>query len=220
MRRGKTLRSARDVLKYLTWRKANALCCVAIHHKGKYWGHIGAEYTDGATFGAPGLRLMHSAARMIELLIERSDSTRQLARSEYEKKMIFNILNIPLVLFDAERKIIRVNPAAEKLVGMTEAEIIQRPCPETFCNHSMSRGKCPVERTLKTGLPQTQEAVLNGRNYQLSTLPFFENGKGECPAKLCRYDGCLSPAGEAEAGDVRCTGCRSGEEFLPCHDES
>ncbi len=167
----------RDVLKYLTWRKANALCCVAIHHKGKYWGHIGAEYTDGATFGAPGLRLMHSAARMIELLIERSDSTRQLARSEYEKKMIFNILNIPLVLFDAERKIIRVNPAAEKLVGMTEAEIIQRPCPETFCNHSMSRGKCPVERTLKTGLPQTQEAVLNGRNYQLSTLPFFENGK-------------------------------------------
>ena len=80
----------RDVLKYLTWRKANALCCVAIHHKGKYWGHIGAEYTDGATFGAPGLRLMHSAARMIELLIERSDSTRQLARSEYEKKMIFN----------------------------------------------------------------------------------------------------------------------------------
>lgn len=168
----------REFAGYLERRGANSVICAGIYYQGKYWGHIGAECsTPGKTFSTVEERMIRAAARMVEVLIERDGVQQLLVRSEAEKKMIFSMLDIPLTLLDSEGKVLRVNPAAEKLAGKPEAELLSLPCYRAFGSDKNVPGDCCVIDTLESGCPVRTNKVLRDRTYQLSTRPFFENGK-------------------------------------------
>ena len=168
----------RELQNYLLGRRSGALLAIGIYHQGRYWGHIGAEFiAPEKAFEAPETRMMHAAARIIEVLIERERVGQELARSEAEKKLIFNMLEIPLVLFDCRNNIVRINPAAARMVGRSEAEIMSEPCYRSFCQQGGPAKECSVRLTLQTGQAQLLERKIRGRIYRIATLPFLADGK-------------------------------------------
>ena len=162
---------------YLEHRGMQAIFCVGIWFRGTFWGHVDIEFaSQEKEIGNVEKRLLYAAGRIIEVLIEQEDRRRQLARSENEKDRIWELMTIPLVLFDSDRNIVRVNPAAERLAGKTSAEMVDHPCYHSLCLQPSPPSDCPVDLTLRTGKSQQVEFTLRGREFQVCTLPVFEKG--------------------------------------------
>ena len=168
----------REMRNYLRGQKFSAIFCIGVWCRGEYWGHLGVEWSDaGSMFNEVGERMVRAAARIIEILIERELGRKTLVRSESEKTLVFNMLDIPLILFDAQNRVVRVNAAAEKLAGRSRAKILAEPCYRSFCRRENPPPDCMVRLTLQTGLPQQGEAQILGKTYQVASRPLFEEGK-------------------------------------------
>ncbi len=160
---------------YLKERGMQAVCCVSIGFRGNFWGHIGIEFgASGKTFEEAEIRLMFAAVRIIEILLERESERIKLTRSENEKNMIWELMTVPLVLFNADRRVMRVNPAAERLAGLSSSRILEQPCNMSFCMGNIPEDRCPLVLTLREKKPQQVECRLHGRDFQVMTLPVFE----------------------------------------------
>ncbi len=160
---------------YLRGRGTQALCTVSIGFRGSFWGYIEVEFGGSdKSFDEAEVRLMFAAVRIIEILLERESERVKLTRSENEKNMIWELMTVPLVLFSADHRPMRVNPAAERLTGLSSAQILDQPCNMSFCKGEILPERCPLSVTLREKKPQQMECRIHGRDFQVMTLPVFE----------------------------------------------
>lgn len=121
--------------------------------------------------------LLSSMAHITEIFLERKRNRQSLDRSENEKHLILDTMNIPIMLFDPGMKLIRCNNAALKVAGIPEEEVYGLGCRKAFCGEACRSPECPVRRTRDDLAVHTRELTLRGRDYLLRSNPIIIDGR-------------------------------------------
>ncbi|RMF90439.1 MAG: PAS domain S-box protein [Methanobacteriota archaeon] len=96
-------------------------------------------------------------ARQIVLrnITPRKEAEEEIRRSREEWERIFTSISDSVMILDLEHRILAVNPAAMRLTGLSEKELLGRRCYEIFhCTDHPPEG-CPHERLVKSRHPET-----------------------------------------------------------------
>lgn len=107
-------------------------------------------------FGEDERRLCLAVAQQASVAIERADLYQQLCEDRDRLDAIVKNTSDGIVLLDAERRVISMNPAMEALSGWTTEEVLGRPCSEIFRSRDQS-GKsicdtnCPLLKAMTLG---------------------------------------------------------------------
>lgn len=167
-----------DWNKHMPALKVRALCGIGLWLNGEYWGYIGFAFrTPHEPLNAQQKFLLTSMAHIAEIFLERKQSQQDLDRSEYEKHLILDTMNIPIMLFNPNMELIRCNNAALAIAGKSEEEVYRLGCQEAFCGEKCRSRECPVWRTHDDLQVHTRELHLKGRDYQLRAKPIIIDGK-------------------------------------------
>ncbi len=156
------------------------LLVTGIWAAGKLWGFIGVDFVKTIhKFTAADENMLKSAARIFELYLERRRNVEALEQREAEKEMILNSIQIPVMLFDADGRLVSINGAAEKIAdGKDRNLILSEPCHINYCDGRFVKGGCPVRACLRDSKECVVELNLRGRDYLTSASPVFDkNGK-------------------------------------------
>jgi signal transduction histidine kinase len=84
-----------------------------------------------------------------------------LERERAELAAVFQGASDAIVLVDADRRVTRINPAAERMLRRSVTSVIGEPCERALRCESVGEaprycgGRCPFERVLRTGEPWT-----------------------------------------------------------------
>lgn len=97
--------------------------------------------------------LLKSAGIAREL--QRKELETRLAKEDWERT--FNSINDPVSILDADLKVLQVNAAATKLLGLPLESILGRHCHELFQCPAPACPECPAVGVLATRLPATAE---------------------------------------------------------------
>lgn len=155
-----------------------ALCGIGLWLNGKYWGYIGFAFrAPHEPLSAQQKFLLISMAHIAEIFLERKRSRQDLDRSEYEKHLILDTMNIPIMLFNPDMQLIRCNNAALAIAGKSEEEVYRLGCQEVFCGEKCRSRDCPVRRTHDDLMVHTRELHLKDRDYLLRANPIVIDGK-------------------------------------------
>ena len=122
--------------------------------------------------------IIRSAARLVEISREHQRQRESLDALDRQNRLIIRSIQVPICLFDEKGKLIRCNPAAEKITGIPEEEMLARPCSWSLCGYAEPPPFCPVRNSLVDGLSHTRELVINGHECQVTSAPIRDrNGK-------------------------------------------
>ncbi len=152
----------------------NSLYCAAIRVNGELWGHLGIVNDPGSPmrkFTEYDLQFLRAAAHVIEIIMARKLSRVRLERSEYEKLLIMDSIRIPIFLFDPELKLVRLNNAAQSLLGVDAEECAGRRFPE-LCGQKAKQPDDAIERR-----GHNCDIRLKERDYLMSSYPILIDGK-------------------------------------------
>ena len=78
---------------------------------------------------------------------------------------------MPICLFDENGALIRCNPAAAALAGVSAEELSGRPCNRHLCGLAEVPEFCPVRNVISTGEPFSHEIRINGHECLVSAAP-------------------------------------------------
>ena len=164
--------------RYMPKLKVRALCGIGLWLNGEFWGYMGFSFhAPQQPLSAQQKFLLASMAHITEIFLERKRSRQYLDRSEHEKRLILDTMNIPVMLFDPDMKLIRCNNAALKIAGMEEEEVYRLGCRAVFCCEKERSQACPVQQTHNDLQEHTRKMCLNGREYLLRSNPILIDGK-------------------------------------------
>lgn len=158
--------------------KIRALCGIGLRLNGEFWGYMGFSFqTPQKPLSVRQKFLLSSMAHITEIFLERKRNRQSLDRSENEKHLILDTMNIPIMLFDPGMKLIRCNNAALKVAGIPEEEVYGLGCRKAFCGEACRSPECPVRRTRDDLAVHTRELTLRGRDYLLRSNPIIIDGR-------------------------------------------
>ena len=158
--------------------KVRALCGIGLRLNGEFWGYMGFSFqTPQKPLSVRQKFLLSSMAHITEIFLERKRNRQSLDRSENEKHLILDTMNIPIMLFDPGMKLIRCNNAALKIAGIPEEEVYGLGCRKAFCGEACRSPECPVRRTRDDLAVHTRELTLRGRDYLLRSNPIIIDGR-------------------------------------------
>ncbi len=122
--------------------------------------------------------IMRSMANIVALAQIRARQNASVARADREKQLILNNIRIPIWLYDANGKLIRVNTAVTEMTCLSEAELLKTSCREVFGTMLPAGDDSPVQQVIATGNPARMELSYRGRDYIIHAEPVAdENGK-------------------------------------------
>ena len=177
LRQGESISQTGSWADHFQQEKIYSLFCVGIRRGGKLWGHLGLTYErQGHQFSDQDAQLFRAAAHIVEIVLERKRNRDKLERSEYEKRLILDTIKIPILLFDPEMRLQRVNNAALKIAGLPEAEVYARPCFGYLCGDD-NLSNCPVHLSLQDYREHVRKLRIKERDYLSSAYPIFLDGK-------------------------------------------
>lgn len=143
----------------------------------EYWGYMVFLFDKPLEISQQNKTLLTASAHLVEIILERRRNRADLSRSEYEKRLIIDTIKIPVLLFDKNRKLLRVNNAAVAISGMPEEEIYEKPCYKSFCGNENLYHQCSVAKAFKDSQEHSMSLQLNGRDYHVSSHPIIVDGK-------------------------------------------
>lgn len=126
-------------------------------------------------------------ASILRDVTERVKKEKELQRVKEELENIFNNAPFGIAYFDKELRILRLNSAAEKIVGMKTQEIRGKHCYDVVGQYKNSKERkgrericdwCTALEALETGEPKVMEREYKGRWLKNITVP-VKNEKGE-----------------------------------------
>ncbi|MBS1370012.1 MAG: PAS domain-containing protein [Lentisphaeria bacterium] len=159
--------------------RIQSLHCAVIRLSGEFWGHIGIANEENAerVFSEPDEQFLRAAAHIVEIILSRQASRARLERSEYEKLLIMDSIRIPIMLFDADQNLVRVNNAAQELSSASEEETPGNRCNRKFCGCHERPYDCPVGQTRQDLQEHTSERRIKGHDFLLTSYPIMIDGK-------------------------------------------
>ncbi|MDD3154919.1 MAG: ATP-binding protein [Victivallaceae bacterium] len=147
---------------------------------GKLFGMVQVAYTrQQRIFSDIDERAMRSTANIISLAWSRKLQTEALQLSDREKNMILDNIKIPLVFFDAEGNLLRVNTEARRVAGLSaDADVRKLRCRDLFCNSQEPPPNCPMFRAITTGKETQADLTFFNCRWRVTARPIFnEQGK-------------------------------------------
>ena len=167
-----------ELTHYLNVNEILSLATVGLYQDKKIWGSLTFFFRDNEKkFTALDNRWLKVTAHLVEMVLDSRFRHQQLERSEYEKRLIMDTMDIPIQLFDANMKLIRINSAAQKLVGQSEEKILREPCYRNFCGFETRPNDCPTLLTREDHQKHQKALTLKGNDFEICSHPVFIDGK-------------------------------------------
>lgn len=109
----------------------------------------------------------------------RKQAEAKLEQSELQKNLILNNTQEMFAFYDLDLNIIWANKASAASVGMTQDEMVGKPCYEVWHHRNVPCERCIVLKAKETKQPQKGEATTpDGKIWSLRGYPVFdEQGK-------------------------------------------
>ncbi len=163
---------------YLKANEITSMGGVGLFQNGKLWGSLTFYFRkEEKKFTALDNRWLKVSAHLVEVVLDTRFKHHQLERSEYEKRLIMDTMDIPIQLFDANMKLIRINCAAQKLAGGSEEKILREPCYRNFCGFEARPNDCPTLLARQNLRKNYKSIQLKGTDYVICAHPIFIEGK-------------------------------------------
>ena len=163
---------------YLKDNKITSISGVGLYRNNKLWGSLTFYFRkEEKKFTALDNRWLKVSAYLAEVVLDTRFKHLQLERSEYEKRLIMDTMDIPIQLFDANLKLIRINSAARKLAGESDEKIFKEPCYRNFCGFETRPNDCPALLTRQDLQKHQKSLQLRGADYVIYSHPIFIEGK-------------------------------------------
>ncbi len=86
-----------------------------------------------------------------------------LHKAAYEWRATFDAIGDPVLLLDAEQKIVRANAAASAALGVPLEQVVGRHCYALFHGATSPVDSCPIAKALKTRTPHEAEILDRNR---------------------------------------------------------
>lgn len=119
----------------------------------------------------------HGVGYLIDIT-DRKNIEDALAASEAEKTLILNSMSEQVAYLDREMRILWVNQATEKGMGIQADDVIGRVCYEAWHGKNIPCADCPVQNSLETGSSAENHLEIAGsRVVHHRSYPVFD-GKG------------------------------------------
>jgi PAS domain S-box-containing protein len=120
----------------------------------------------------------YSCFTTLEDVTVEKQAERALKQSEAEKGLILNSVDETMIYLDLDCRIIWMNDAASRQVGMTGEEILGRCCYDIIWKRAEMCPWCRIPRVIAGGKPVSDTVTLaNGCTLQMTTYPVFnKNG--------------------------------------------
>ncbi len=152
------------------------LLACGIWSGGKLWGFVGIDFVNTKhIFTEDDERMIRAAADIFGLYLEKVGMFEALEASEAEKSLMLESIQVPVVMYDADTRIVSANSAAEKMAAMPIELLMKNPCFAQYCMHFVKEHKtgepCPIKKCFKSGLPVVYEVTVNEREYINSANP-------------------------------------------------
>jgi|GEM_PF-2891285 len=145
------------------------------------WGLLGVEFLQKKRQFTPSdEHLFRSLSHVLELTIRRQMTLDRILRSEEEKSMIMDNIEIPIMLYDAQGNLLHVNRSLLQLVGRTEKEVLEDNCSHPLCRRAAHRTPevCLVHQAILQKKPMSADMHISGRDMVLHAIPIID-GKGK-----------------------------------------
>lgn len=163
---------------YLKANEITSMAGVGLYQNNKLWGSLTFYFRKKEKkFTALDNRWLKVSAHLVEVVLDTRFKHHQLERSEYEKRLIMDTMDIPIQLFDANMKLIRINGAAQKLAGWPEEKILREPCYRNFCGSEARPNDCPTLLARQNLKKHHKSIQLKGADYVICSHPIFIEGK-------------------------------------------
>lgn len=115
--------------------------------------------------------IMRSAAKLIAISREHQIQRESFDALDRQNRMIIGSIQVPICLFDENGALIRCNPAAAALAGVSAEELSGWPCNRHLCGLAEVPEFCPVRNVISTGEPFSHEIRINGHECLVSAAP-------------------------------------------------
>ncbi len=163
---------------YFEHYQVGTLFCRRIVVGGKVWGHLGLDCRRELHLGDHEIALMNLIGRTLQIYIARDHVWQQALREEQLKNLIFEVAPVPLLMFDADQRVIAANSKTKEVFGLGDGSVLgEKPCHDIFCLEHHIAEDCPVRRTLESGEPQYAMRPMQDRDFQVCTRPIVKDGK-------------------------------------------
>ncbi|QYZ80294.1 PAS domain S-box protein [Methanofollis formosanus] len=118
----------------------------------------------------------HQFTTLVDLTAE-IQFERALQQSEAEKALILNSVDDVMIYLDRDRRIIWINDATARLLGMKKEEIIGRRCYEVVWKSEKRCRWCRIPRVVESGKAVSDEVTRrDGRTFHMTTYPVHDDG--------------------------------------------
>jgi len=114
--------------------------------------------------------------------------THELSASEEQWRKTFDSIQDLISIHDKDFRILQVNKAVSKALGVPREDLLGKHCYEVFHSRSTPWPNCPHKHTLETA-ESTVEDVVDpslGGTFHISTFPIFEGGELIGSVHVCR----------------------------------
>lgn len=141
-------------------------------------GFIVIAYTkDWHNFSKINIKTAQNIINVLKLARERKNQFDALRESTTLQKCILDTISIPILMVDANYKIKHASSALCDLFGVNKKDLDSCNCFDKFCMKTVPDATCPVAETLRTGKIQKFEIRYNERDFQVTSIPHWHNGK-------------------------------------------
>ena len=160
---------------YFKMEKLKSVMAVGLWQNGTLWGFISIAFTKSKrNFNHFDESFMQSVASSIEIAMTRNGFLQRLMRNEYEKNLIFDNVDIPILFYDASGNLISVNKIIPQTLGISREEILSKPCYATLCRYGGKPAHCPIEKVIATKGAQTFKYSGFGHDYIATAIPITD----------------------------------------------
>jgi PAS domain S-box-containing protein len=163
-----------ELLDILSSTDTKSICRMALCTRDKLWGFIGFAFSEQRnSLGPEDQSLLLSATHIVEIILERRYNREKLKRSEYEKRLILDTIQIPILLFNSDCELLQVNNAGLEVTGVDEELLYSDPCFLTFCSKHERPKDCPLVLTIQDHQMHSKELRIKERDFRLTSHPIF-----------------------------------------------
>ncbi len=144
-------------------------------YRGKLRGCLRLSLSPQVALSDYDIDSLRSAADIFELIFIGRDHRIISENNEYEKRVVLDNLNIPILLFDSGKQLLRANKAALNLVNCTDVNQLSNGNFYTLLTHNAALEN-PVQHAVDKHEPYECTVQYNNHDYKLNSLPILRDG--------------------------------------------
>jgi|GEM_PF-6344712 PAS domain S-box-containing protein len=121
------------------------------------------------------VNMLYVVGKLLGIAIERSEVFDTVSMERFQWETAVRALHDFVSVQDTDMRIIKINPAACRYLGLEEKDVIGRHCYEVFHKEEAQHHLCPVKKMMETRRPHYADIEIpNGRTLHISVHPLFD----------------------------------------------